>query len=340
MKVWTVVFLLVASAASAMPTADYIRELESIRASVDAGDLAAARARARPLSGAQVDDFHADESLVRAVLDEHAKRTTLVDRLTATIDALRSVAPHGTPSQNIAAVDPKLLERLRAEEAARELARGGEVLTMPKHDAPFMIRFVEAIGKALQWIWEKIEDVFDWLADFLPGSSRRREGGGFSGLPWLVIAVVMAIAALLTILALEVVRHGRRRDAAPAAQSTDLSSKRDEDPLSRGANEWEIYAARLAAAGKIREAIRAWYHAVLVTLYGAGILHFRKGRTNWEYVSTLSPDHAWRPEFIQLTRRFEVEWYGHIESTSDVLDDCSALAHEILDRVYRRRGAA
>ncbi|HWW60239.1 MAG TPA: DUF4129 domain-containing protein [Thermoanaerobaculia bacterium] len=335
MKVCAVILLLFASAASAMTTSDYIRELESIRASVAANDLAAARSRAQRLNRAPVDDFRVDESLVHDVLDANVKPTMLVDRLTSTIDALR-----GGATQTINAADPKLLERLRAQEAARDLERGGEVLSVPQYDKPFFDRVAEAIGKALAWIWQKIVDFFDWLADFFPSARRAKQTGGSATLPWLVIAVVTAIAIILTVLALEVVRRGRKREAEPAAQSNDLASRRDEDPLSRGANEWELYAAKLAAAGKIREAIRAWYHAVLVTLYAAGILHFRKGRTNWEYVSALSPDHGWRADFVQLTRRFEVEWYGHVESADDALDECSAQAREILERVRRRRGAA
>jgi hypothetical protein len=121
--------------------------------------------------------------------------------------------------------------------------------------------------------------------------------------------------------------------------SVPFGSKRDEDPLSRGAMEWERYAIQLAAAGRFREAIRAWYHAVLVTCYAAGVLHFRKGRTNWEYVATLAPSLPWRPEMIRLTRRFEREWYGSDESTLGALDDCGASARAILESV-RERGAA
>jgi hypothetical protein len=126
---------------------------------------------------------------------------------------------------------------------------------------------------------------------------------------------------------------------APLVKSDALTSKRDDDPLSRGATEWERYAAQLAASGRIREAIRAWYHAVLVTLYGAGILHFRKGRTNWEYVAALSPDLAWRAQFVALTRRFEEEWYGRDRSSIEAFEEVSERAQHILDAVRRRAAA-
>ena len=87
----------------------------------------------------------------------------------------------------------------------------------------------------------------------------------------------------------------------------------------------------------MREAIRAWYHAVLVTLYRAGILHYRKGITNWEYVSALSPAHEWRPFFVSMTRLFDREWYGRHETTNDVLDSCAADARAIMGAI--REGA-
>jgi hypothetical protein len=155
-----------------------------------------------------------------------------------------------------------------------------------------------------------------------------------------VTVIVVLIVIVLGILAFEVVR--RSRAAAPETElvtSDAISSRRDEDPLSRGANEWERYAAQLAAAGRTREAIRAWFHAVLVTLYAAGILHFKKGRTNWEYIAGLSPELPWRGEFVTMTRRFESEWYGRAQSSIEALDDAAERAHRILDAVRRRAAA-
>jgi hypothetical protein len=82
---------------------------------------------------------------------------------------------------------------------------------------------------------------------------------------------------------------------------------------------------------------------VLVTCYGTGVLHYRKSRTNWEYIASLPPSIAWRSELIRLTQRFEQEWYGADQSTEDALDDCSTRAKLILDALHRledERGAA
>ena len=82
-------------------------------------------------------------------------------------------------------------------------------------------------------------------------------------------------------------------------------------------------------------------HLPMLADLKVGLLHFRKGRTNWEYIALLAPSLDWRPDLITLTRRFEQEWYGHDESSIDALTDCSENARSILDAIRgEMRGAA
>ena len=91
-----------------------------------------------------------------------------------------------------------------------------------------------------------------------------------------------------------------------------------------------LFAQGPDAAQIFREAIRAWYHAVLVTLYKRGIVHYRKGRTNWEYIATIPPATSWRPALVEMTRHFEREWYGRDRSSPEALADSQALARRLL----------
>jgi hypothetical protein len=150
----------------------------------------------------------------------------------------------------------------------------------------------------------------------------------------LLVGVIVAVLAAFTIQSL-------RRRGAPEerGEAGEVSSRADENPLSREAGEWERYAAELAAAGRLREAIRAWYHAVLVTLFRAGRLHHQQGRTNWEYVSQVGPEARWRPAFIELTQAFDREWYGRSQSAAEALRSYSGTARELL-RAVRGEAAA
>jgi hypothetical protein len=176
---------------------------------------------------------------------------------------------------------------------------------------------------------------WEWLMSFFPAPEVRRRTT-FFGVPFTVAALVLVIVAVLLLLALEIWRRGRKPKAV-VSESATLSSTagRDDDPLSRETNEWERYANELAAAGRVREAIRAWYHAVLVAIFRSGLVQYRKGRTNWEYVSALPATLPWRASFSGLTRLFDREWYGRDRSSVEALESCSHDARRLLEAIRR-----
>ncbi|HEV7240873.1 MAG TPA: DUF4129 domain-containing protein [Thermoanaerobaculia bacterium] len=325
--------LLLAFPAAAMPVADYIAALERIDALLASNQLDAAKSAASALKDVEIvwakGKFKADASLLAGI--EKGERA----RLIATITELRRAA-----GMSAAQADRKLLEQIAAEQEPPELPKGGLVPTKIQRDVPLLERIANAISDMFDWIAEKLGKFFEWILDLVP---RRRapDGTPTPGLHWIVWAVVGAIVLGILYLAVDVLRRSRAAGPAEVETSTPIGSRQDEDPLSRGALEWETYANDLATARRHREAIRAWYHAVLVTCYAAGILHFRKGRTNWEYIASLAPSLAWRPDAIALTRRFEQEWYGALHSTADAYEECSELARSVLDALRREmRGAA
>ena len=327
-----------AYAKTTLPIEQYISTLQRLRSLIASNQLAVAKTDAAALVGSEIvsprGNFHADDSLLEAIAQARGADPALLARIELTVVEL------GAATTADAAPDPKLLRQVAAEQEVPELARGGELVPPPVPEVPLIERALRSIAETFKWIGKKIKQFIDWLREFLPGE--QAEGPGATmGMRWIVIAVVALIVIAIAFLAIEVIRRARRGDAETLASSAPLRSASDDDPLSRGALEWERYAAQLAAAGRFREAIRAWYHAVLVTCYAGGALHFRKGRTNWEYIASLSAATAWRPDFIRLTQRFEQEWYGSEQSTEDALDDCSADAKRILEELQRsERGAA
>lgn len=328
--------LLLASSAHALPVGDYVGALEHIESLLAAKQLETAKTEARALMTADVTwskgTFHADQSLLRAIIDAKNPDGPHRARLLTTIAELRRVT--GMESAN---ADRKLLEQIAAEQEPPELPKGGAIPTAIEENVPMLERIAEAISDMWDWIAKQLGRFLDWLLDLLPRPRIPGAAGASALTRWITFGVVAIILLLVLVLAFNVLRRSRAASGETVETSTPLGSRADEDPLSRGATEWERYAVQLAAAGKFREAIRAWYHAVLVTCYAAGILHFRKGRTNWEYVASLGPSLEWRPDMIELTRRFEREWYGSLHSTPDALDECSGRAQQILDSL---RGAS
>lgn len=334
-----VLMLLTASSlrAATLTLAEYRDALARMRGLIAAGQIDAAHADAKSMTGSEVDSpngrFQTDSTLLGEI---NATKTAdlLVERhIDATVLALRHVA-----STKPIATDRPLLQRLQREQSVPELPRGGDLRGVRVKD-PLLNRIGEAIRKMVVWTAQKIGKFVDWLSRFWPDSGTKEKPGS-PGMRWTVGTLVAMILIVLGVLAFAVIRRSRKATPLVVEESIPLRSSRDDDPLSRGANEWERYAAQLAASGRLREAIRAWYHAVLVTLYGANVLQFRKGRTNWEYVAALSPETVWRPTIIHLTRRFEEEWYGLDQSNAEALDECRAAARTILDAVRRGKREA
>jgi len=323
--------------AATISLANYTAALTRMRSFIAAGQIDAARAEAKALDGSDVDSpnghFQTDGTLLAEVNAAKPRDLGVQARIDATLAALGH-APAGKP----AGVDRALLQRIQREQTLPELRRGGDIRGLqPK--TPLVERIAEAIRKAAKWTVDKIGKFIEWLMRFWPDSGSKKKPGS-ANMRWTVGTLVGLILIVLGVLAFEVVRRSRKSAPRVIEESAPLGSSRDDDPLSRGANEWEVYARQLAAAGRLREAIRAWYHAVLVTLYGARILQFRKGRTNWEYIAALAPEIAWRAQIIRLTQRFEEEWYGSEQSSDDALDECSTAARHILDAVRRTKREA
>ena len=329
-------FFAFAGSAAAMTLDEYIAALQNIESLAHAQRYVDARAAAVALSGQTVQspagEFQVDDTIVHAFDRPNRVDPKLATRLATTIAQLRAARAEGPAAQP----DLKLVDAIEKQQHAALPRSGGGTGT----DASDRILSIgSAIGKAWEWAVEKVGDFVEWLGGFWPETKPdEKETHNVRG---IVIGLAVVIAALIAALAWNAVRRGRRAAPELLTSAAPAMSARDEDPLSRASNEWEHYAAQLAAAARYREAIRAWYHAVLVTLYSASILHFRKGRTNWEYVSALSPSLPWRRQFIELTRRFEAEWYGATESNAEAFEECSRGARSILTAATRvSRGAA
>lgn len=292
----------------------YRRSLSAVADAIDRDDLDAVRAAAGALVGRRVRHGSFDVATDVSLLGPLAKASGLDEaralrpRLSALIAALEAPAAPVVET----GPDGERLRRILREEAVGDPARDGPI--GPQLHAPPTL--LERLKSAAQAILEAAGRVLRWLYRLLFGAGRSGEGGGASGWTALLIVVLVALLALAAALAL---RTLRRAPDAPAAASDPepRPSAKDEDPLSRTAGEWERYAGELMRAGRFREAIRAWYHAALVTLFRTGRLHYRKDRTNWEYAFALPPEVPWRPGFLDATRTFEREWYGGRASEPD-----------------------
>ncbi len=307
---------------------DYASALAGLQRLVEGGDWDAARRQAEALRGVRVHvgrlRFEADPCVLAATSAVRdgataARAIKQLRQVLASLDRKRE--------EPALALDPERLTRLAQEQAARRPQAGGEVdVALPGRPLTVPEQLRRWLVAANDWLWKWLGRLWDWLL-----RSQPRKNTGIKGTRIAVGVLVAAIAALLAVAAVVALRRREAPEAGGEAEGS--SSERDENPLSREADEWERYAAELAASGRRREAIRAWYHAVLVALFRAGRLHHQKGRTNWEYVAELGPEAAWRPGFIRLTETFDREWYGRETSGADTLREHAGRAKDLLRAV-------
>jgi hypothetical protein len=335
MSLGLVFFVLLGQEKSPLDLREYRAFLGEIRSRLLAGDLPAAREVARALAGRRVAfpgrEFSTDRGILGDVdkAEGTSQARELLPRLDSLIQGLGDLDPSASPE---GAPDPVLLDRLRQEQREREAQRGGELSERPGGvDVPPSI--LDRLQAAWDWITDLGARVFRWLIRLLFSQRASNQAASDRTPLFVALLVLLVIGGLAAIALLAWRKKGGAPGSSEALSEASPMSPRDEDPLSRTATEWERLAGELAQAGRFREAMRAWYHAVLVTLFRSGILHYRRDRTNWEYAHSLSPELAWRAGFLEATRGFERIWYGRRDAPAEMAQAYAREARSILDRV-------
>ena len=338
--------------AAAISVGEYRARLAAIGAQLGAGDWVGAGLGSRELLGERVavagpsggESIATDASLLgpisratnlaeaRGPAGANVRRLNRLLKDLAELAAADDVSPPPTSS---IADDKALLERLRAREKLADLSAGGALPRAKTPDGALeaLTDFFEPLTRVLRSIGRKI---LDWLERIFTSLNKPKGDGAVSNLS---IAITVIIALALAGGAILFVRRQRRTGVAAVSGEAPPPPAADDDPLSREVSEWERYARELERAGRAREAVRAWYHAVLVALYRTGFVHYRRGRTNWEYVSSLAPTLPVRSGFADLTRRFEREWYGRDESDPEALAAAAEVAGNLLGAVRTLQGS-
>jgi len=317
------VWILAAQAPLGMGYVEYHSELSRIATLLTSGEIASAQAQAQALLGTPIVGpvpFIADGSLLKPVVELEPGRSTapLVAQLRAAIARLEA---EGTPEAAVTS-DPQALQAIR-ESWDLELQEGRADLHLPRTRSP------------PEWLLDRVADIIDTLVRWARAIYKalfgrelkpREKGIGAAEGTLALVALACGLFAVLAYRAYQ----GRRKGPAFELPEEVAPSDRDEDPTSRQPSEWEQHAEALARSGRYREAIRAWYHAVLAATFRRGYVTYAKGRTNWEYVAALSPGLRFRNDVIAMTQRFEGCWYGGQDPSPQVLAEQKTTAQAVL----------
>lgn len=295
------------SAGETWTPAEYRLRLAELSVAVEAGDAAVMRQQAERIARAEIawpsGALPADPTL--APLARKQAVPALRQRLSALALAVVEVEAVGTATT----VNTVELERLAAREAdaGQRLAHGGSVAANPYDPSRLPPSIWDRVSLTMGWVGDRLGEFIDWVRKMFEREKggTKSDGSGVVTITLIIVGALVVVGVVLAILA-----WPKQVQAAVVSAAATSPSPVDADPRTRAADEWARYARELIALGRHREAIRAWYHAMLVNCWSHGLLHHRVGRTNWEYALTLPATLTWRARFHDLTQRFDRAWYG------------------------------
>lgn len=206
----------------------------------------------------------------------------------------------------------------------------GAQLPEPEHDPEEVRREADAIlageeyrppeksifTRILDWIAEK-------LGELLGGQPQPGGSGGRSIGAWVVLAVLVGLAALI---AWRFARTTRRTSRQGDEEAFDIELTALRTPAG-----WAGEAERFEAAGEWKEALRARFRALLADLLDRGTIDDLPGRTTGEYrvlVRRRAPGAA--AAFAGACDLFDRAWYGNLPTGSAENARLRALAADVL----------
>jgi hypothetical protein len=172
------------------------------------------------------------------------------------------------------------------------------------------------------------------------GPQAAMPGTGLGNAGWVLLAgltvAVLGVAAYLFVTNRRRVRPQRTR---PVAQAAELEAPQLPGPGEKSPEELWRQARTLASEGRLPEALRLLYVAVLYLLDRRRLLRYEPTRTNGEYVRQVrladnAPEELYTP-FERLTALFECRWYGGVPCAAGDFQQGEHLAGDVRDCVAR-----
>jgi hypothetical protein len=199
------------------------------------------------------------------------------------------------------------------------------------------------LGTALEWAGERIGDVFgaignffEWLFSGLrsprgttrPPPAQNSSGGGFGFLGITDLLTTLAIIAIIAILIVIIAMVVKSIDAKKQKRESLLSDLSDvlsdvvTPPGDLAASTYESRAINLAAAGDHRAAIRELLLGSMSWIERAGLIRYRKGLTNRDYLRCVWRRQDKRNAFLTTATQFEYVFFGRRNPTAEMFEQC------------------
>jgi len=203
------------------------------------------------------------------------------------------------------------------------------------------------LGSALEWLGHRIGDVFGAIGNFFrwlfsgfsgprpakaPAQPLNTPSGnwnwnfGLGGLADVfVIAVIVVIVMVLIVIAAMIVKSidaKKRNRHGLLSDSEDILSDVTTPPGELAASTYESRAIQFASTGNYRAAIRELLLGSMSWIERAGLIRYRKGLTNRDYVRSVWRRTDKREGYLTTAVQFELVYFGRRNPTSEMFAMC------------------
>ncbi|MFM7167095.1 MAG: DUF4129 domain-containing protein [Planctomycetaceae bacterium] len=215
----------------------------------------------------------------------------------------------------------------------------------------FLVRSLEWLGEKVRAGLSRVGDFFEWLWSGLWGRPGVRTGPTTSptgtGEGWLsklfngdwdgaiaamsglvrllvLVLVVMAVGLFSLLIAKLVRRRDQQRSLRGlfAGTAEDLLSDLQTPPGELPATTYEGRARQLAAEGNYRAAIRELLLGSMAWIERAGLIRYRRGLTNRDYVRSVWRRLQQRQAYLTTAGQFELVYFGRRPATAAMFEQC------------------
>ena len=169
-------------------------------------------------------------------------------------------------------------------------------------------------GARKSWLTRLGEDVRTWVLEQL---AKLFEGGAGNVIAWTLVVAVALIAGLLAVRFARTVRRG-----AATTPGSDVAIHIERTPAA-----WRTEAEAALRSGRLAEAVRCGYRAVVARLALSGAVDEVPGRTVGEYrdqVGQRRPDLV--APFVEASDVFERVWYAQRPASRDDVSEVLEVA--------------
>lgn len=205
------------------------------------------------------------------------------------------------------------------------------------------------LGGALEWVGEKIGDLFGaignffrWLFSGFSGSGSTRAPVQPANSPWgsfdwnfglgglanvfviVVIAVIVLLLIVITAMIVKSIDAKKRNRDGLLSDSEDILSDVTAPPGELAASTYESRAQQLASAGNYRGAIRELLLGSMSWIERAGLIRYRKGLTNRDYLRSVWRRTEKREGYLTTASQFELVYFGRRSATVEMFESCLA----------------